>query len=88
MRYIRDNNTLGLNYYTDIKDALLSDLVRQASINTENQFIAFYDSSWKDCKTLENTLHFIKMGQLTMAHMFQDQLINQFQKVIKMQHAL
>ena len=32
-----------------MKDAPLSDLSRQASIDTENQLMAFYDSSWKYC---------------------------------------
>ena len=32
VRYIWYNKTLGLNYYSDIKDAPLSDLFRQASI--------------------------------------------------------
>ena len=36
LRYIRLNNTLGLNYYANINDALVSDLLRQASIKTEN----------------------------------------------------
>ena len=49
LRYIRDNNTLGLNYYYDMNDAPLSDLLRQDIINTENQLMAFCDSSWKDC---------------------------------------
>ena len=31
-----------------MKDAPLSDLLRQASINTDNQFMALYDYSWKD----------------------------------------
>ena len=47
--YIRDNNTLGLNYYADIKDAPLSGLLRKANIKTENQFIYFSYYSWKDC---------------------------------------
>ena len=37
-----------INYYADIKDAHLSDLLRQAIINTKNQFMAFSDCSWKD----------------------------------------
>ena len=49
LRYIRDNQTLGLNYYADKKDALLSDLSRQDNIKTENQLMAFYDSIWKYC---------------------------------------
>ena len=36
LRYIRDNKTLGLKYYYDIDDEPLSDLLIQASINTEN----------------------------------------------------
>ena len=34
--YIRDNNTLGLNYYSGMKYASLSDLLRQGNIKTEN----------------------------------------------------
>ena len=49
MRYIRDNNNLGLNYYADMKDAPLSYLLRQTIINNENQFMSFYDYSWQDC---------------------------------------
>ena len=40
---------MGLKYYADINDAPVSDILRQASINTENQLIAFSDHSWKDC---------------------------------------
>ena len=46
---MRDNKTLGLNYYADMKDATLSDLLRQASINTDIQLMDFSDSSWLDC---------------------------------------
>ena len=34
LRYIRDNDTLGLNYYDDKKDAPLSEMLMQASIKT------------------------------------------------------
>ena len=47
-RYIRDNKTLGLRYYADLNDAQVSDILRQAVIKTENQLMAFYDSSWQD----------------------------------------
>ena len=47
LRYIRDNKTLGLNYYADIKYAPLSEVLRQARIKTDNQFMAFSDSSWQ-----------------------------------------
>ena len=47
--FIRDNNKLGFKYYYGIKGAPLSDLFRQASINTENQFLDFSGSSCKYC---------------------------------------
>ena len=49
LRYIRDNKTLGLKYYTDPNDAPVTDLLRQANIKTKNQLKAFSDSSWKYC---------------------------------------
>ena len=36
LSYIRSNKTLGLQYYANINDAPVSDILRQASINTEN----------------------------------------------------
>ena len=44
-RYIRYNNNLGLKYYADITDALVSDLLRQVSIKTYNQLVGFFDSN-------------------------------------------
>ena len=49
LRYIIDNKTLSLNHYADMKDAPLTDLLRQARIKNENQLMAFYDSIWKYC---------------------------------------
>ena len=49
MRYIRDNKTLGLKYYADMNDTPVSELSRQDSIDTDNQFMALFDSSWQDC---------------------------------------
>ena len=49
MRYISENKTLSLKYYSDMNDASVFDLLRQASINTDNQLIDFYDYSWKYC---------------------------------------
>ena len=49
LRYIRDNKTLGLKYYADLNDAPVTDLLRQASITTNNSLMAFSDSSWQDC---------------------------------------
>ena len=49
LRYIRDNNTLGLKYYANINDAAVSDLLIQSSIKTEKHLMDFYYSSWQDC---------------------------------------
>ena len=49
LRYIRYNKTLGLKYYADINDAPVTDLLRQASIKTENHLMDFSYSSLKDC---------------------------------------
>ena len=49
MGYNRDNKTLGLKYYADLDDSPLYDLLRKASIETENQLMALSDSSCKDC---------------------------------------
>ena len=39
---------MGLKYYAYMKDAPISDLLRKANIKTENNFMAFSGSSWKD----------------------------------------
>ena len=49
LRYIRDNESLGLKYYADLNDALVTDLLIQANIKTKNHLMAFSDSSWQDC---------------------------------------
>ena len=43
--YIRYNKTLGLKYYADMNDAPITDLLRQASIKTDNHLMDFSDSS-------------------------------------------
>ena len=48
LSYIRDNNNLVLKYYADMKDAPSSDLLIQAIIKTDNKFIYFSYSYWKD----------------------------------------
>ena len=64
LRYIRENKTLGLKYHADMNDAPVSDLVIQAVINTENQLMALYDSSWKDCTdTGRSTVAYIILYQ-------------------------
>ena len=49
LRYIRDNKTLGITYYADKKYENLSYLLRQSSINNENQLTDFSDYSWQYC---------------------------------------
>ena len=49
LRYIRYNKTLGLKYYADLNDVPVTDLLRQANINTNNNLMAFSESSWQDC---------------------------------------
>ena len=92
LRYTRENKTLGLKYYNNINDAPISNLLIKASIKTENQLMDFFILVGKIVQTLaevqENTLYFIKVGKLTMAHMYQDQWLNQVQKVATMQHAM
>ena len=92
LQYIRDNKNSGLKYYADMNDAPVSDLLRQASIKTKNQLMDFLILVGNIVQTLaevqEHTLFFIKVGQLTMAHMLQDQLLNNVQKVSRLQHAL
>ena len=39
---------MGLNYYSDMKDSPLSDLLRQANINTDTNLMNFSDYSWQD----------------------------------------
>ena len=92
MGYIRDNKTLVLKYYADLNDAPVTHLMRKASIKTDNHLMDFSDSIWQDFpdtgRSIGAYIIFIKVGQLTMAHMFQDQLINQVKKVSTIQHAL
>ena len=47
--YIRDNKTLVLKYNVYIKDAPLSDLLRQANNNTGKQLLDLSDFSWQYC---------------------------------------
>ena len=92
LRYIRDNSTLGLKHYEEMDDSPVTDLLRQTRIKNVNHLIAFSGYSWHDFQTLEevqeHTLYFIKVGQLIMAHMFQDHFPNPVQRVSTMQHAL
>ena len=83
---------MGLKYYAYLNDAPVTDLLGQANIKTKNHLMDFLILVGKIVQTLEeveeHTLFSIKVGQLNMAHMFQDQLLNTVQKVSTMQHAL
>ena len=46
LRYIRDNKILCLKHDADMNDAPVTDMLRQASIKTENHLMNFHDSSW------------------------------------------
>ena len=47
--YISYNKNFCLKYYYDINDAPVSDILIQASIDTENQLTDFSDSSCQNC---------------------------------------
>ena len=83
---------MGLKYYSDLNDAPVTYILRQANIKTKNHLMDFLILVGKIVQTLEEVqehiLFSIKVGQLTMAHMFQDQLPNPMQKVSTMQHSL
>ena len=72
---------MGLNYYADMNDSPVTDLLIQASIKTGNHLMDFLILVGNIVQTLaevqDHTLYFIKVGQLTMAHMLQDQFPNQ-----------
>ena len=74
LRYIRENNSLGLKYYSDMNDAPVSEFLRQAIIKTENHLMDFFILVGKIVQTLEevqeNVLFYIKVDQLIMVHMF------------------
>ena len=53
--YIRENKTLGLKYLADMNDAPVFDLLRQASIKTENHLMDFSDSNWQDCPDISRS---------------------------------
>ena len=38
---------MGLNYYADINDVPLSDLLKQSIIKTKNQLMTLSDSNWQ-----------------------------------------
>ena len=56
LRYIIDNKNLGLKYYTDMNDAPVTEMLRQAIINTDNHLMDFSDYIWQDYRdTIRST---------------------------------
>ena len=53
LRYIRDNKTLKLKYYADMKDSPLSNLLRQEIMNTDNQLMVSLMLVGKIVQTME-----------------------------------
>ena len=80
LKYIRDNKTLGLKYYANIDDAPVSTywdkLVLKLRISWWIFLILVGKIFQKIAKVQEHKLYFIKVCQLTMAQIFQDQLLN------------
>ena len=54
---------MGLKYYADLNDALVTDLLRQASIKTNNHLMVFSDSSvWTILPTRIRKIHQVVLG--------------------------
>ena len=88
LRYIKYYKTLCLNYYYYMKDAPLSDTLRQTIINTENQLVAFYDYSWKYCpdtfRSTEAYMIFYKVFPIVHGTHIPLPVLNQTHKVSTM----
>ena len=83
---------MGLKYYADMNYAPVTDMLRQASIKSDNHLMDVFFLVGNIVQTLaelqEHTLSLIKVGQFTMSYMFQYQLLYQVHKLSTMQHAL
>ena len=92
LRYIRENKTFGLKYYADLNYAPVTDILRQSNLKTKNHLMPFLILVVRIFQTLEEVqehiLFSIKVDQLAMVHMFQDQLHNPVQKVSTVHAAL
>ena len=80
LRYIKDNNYLGLQYYSKMENAFLSDLLIQDSIelitNLWCSLVPAGRTSHILSEVQEHKLCFIKVDQFIIAHMFQVLLLN------------
>jgi transposase InsO family protein len=48
LRYLRDNDNLGLRYYSNIQEAPLTKMLTSQNISDQHLFYGFSDSSWND----------------------------------------
>ena len=48
LRYLRDNPTLGIKYYSDWEQSPLCNLLKNNGLPTKNELVTFSDSSWQD----------------------------------------
>ena len=75
-----------------MNDAAVTDVLRQASIKTENHLMAFSDSSSQYCPgtgiSIGSYIMFNQGGPIDHGKFFQDQFVNQVQKVSTKQHVL
>ena len=83
---------MGLKYYVDMNDAPLTDLLRQASIKTDNHLMDFSDSSWQDCPDTGRStgayIIFYQDGPIDHDTHVPGPVDNQVQKVSTIQHTL
>ena len=87
LSYNRNNKTLGLNYYANINDTPVSEILRQDSIDNDYMILVIKIVQPMS-EVQENISSFIKVVQFTMSHMLQYQLLNKVHKVSTMQHLL
>ena len=91
MHLLRYNKYLELRYHSNKVYAPLFEVLKQDSINTENQLMVLYDSICQN--SLNNGLNtgayvlFYEGGQLIISHIFQIHLLNIVLKVTIMKHA-
>ncbi len=48
LRYLRDNDNLGLQYYSNIQEAPLTKMLTTQNVSDQHLFYGFSDSSWND----------------------------------------
>ena len=81
-----------MKYYADLNDAPVTDILRQANINTNNSLMAFSDSSCQDCPDTGRStgayIIFYQGGPTDHGTHVPGTVANPVQKVSTMQNAL